>query len=163
STPELNPNLVRIYLDAQHDYLEDRIYLLGALVVACKDDTPTGRRAVVRMTNGPPDSAAKERQLFVTSTRELVQAVVDLAAPVPGTVQGPVIRLPGQAGHRRHVRVVHAPVSIQQFRPVGVRLRRLEATAQAETGPRRRVRRLPGGHAGPAASLPGEAAGGLGT
>src|SRR5439155_7104811 len=28
-----NPNLVRVYLDAQHDYLEDRIYLLGALVV----------------------------------------------------------------------------------------------------------------------------------
>ena len=31
STPELNPNLVRIYLDAQHDYLEGRVYLLGAL------------------------------------------------------------------------------------------------------------------------------------
>ena len=45
STPDLNPNLVRIYLDAQHDYLEDRVYLLGALVVACKDGTPVGRKS----------------------------------------------------------------------------------------------------------------------
>src|SRR5262249_56046958 len=63
STPELNPNLVRIYVEAQHDYLEERVYLLGALVVACKDGTPVSRRSVVRMTSGPPDSAAKERQL----------------------------------------------------------------------------------------------------
>jgi hypothetical protein len=80
STPELNPNLVRIYIDAQHDYLEERVYLLGALVVACKDGTPANRRAVVRMTNGPPDSVAKERKLFVDWTRDLVKAVVDLAA-----------------------------------------------------------------------------------
>ena len=79
STPDLNPNLVRIYIDAQHDYLEDRVYLLGALVVACKDGTPVGRKAVVRMTDGPPDTVAKERQLFVDWTRDLVQAVVDLA------------------------------------------------------------------------------------
>src|SRR5215470_13260130 len=86
STPDLNPNLVRIYIEAQHDYLEERIYLLGALVVACKDGTPVGRRSVVRMTSGPPDSAAKERQLFVDWTRGLVQAVVDLA--VSGEPEG---------------------------------------------------------------------------
>ena len=86
STPELNPNLVRIYLDAQQDYLEDRVYLLGALVVACKDGTPVGRTAVVRMTDGPPDTVAKERQLFVDWTRDLVQAVVDLA--VSGAPEG---------------------------------------------------------------------------
>ena len=40
--------------------------LRGALVVACKAGTPVGRRAVVWMTSGPPDSAAKERQLFVS-------------------------------------------------------------------------------------------------
>jgi hypothetical protein len=79
STPDLNPNLVRIYIDAQHDYLEDRTYLLGGLVVACKDGTPVNRRAVVSLTDGPPDSEAKERQLFIDWTRELVQAVVDLA------------------------------------------------------------------------------------
>ena len=79
SRPGLNPNLVRIYLDAQHDYLEDRIYLLSALVVACEGGVPVGRRSVIRVTDGPPDSAAKERDLFVAWTRELVQAVVDLA------------------------------------------------------------------------------------
>src|SRR5262249_40970140 len=79
STPELNPNLVRLYVEAQHDYLEERVYLLGVLVVACQDGTPVGRRSVVRMTSGPPDSAAKERQLFVDWTRELVKAVADLA------------------------------------------------------------------------------------
>src|SRR5205814_2098785 len=40
SKPDLNPNLVRIYLDAQQDYLEGRVYLLGALVVACQDGSP---------------------------------------------------------------------------------------------------------------------------
>jgi hypothetical protein len=79
STPELNPNLVRIYVEAHHDYLEGRIYLLGALVVPCKDGTPVCKKAVVKMTDSPPDSAAKERQLFVDWTRELVKAVADLA------------------------------------------------------------------------------------
>ena len=36
-----NPNLIRIYLDAQHDYLLDRIYLLGALVVASEGGVET--------------------------------------------------------------------------------------------------------------------------
>src|SRR5262249_35608606 len=49
STPDLNPNLVRIYLDAQQDYLEDRVYLVGALVVACQGGTPVGKKAVVRL------------------------------------------------------------------------------------------------------------------
>ncbi len=79
SRPDLNPNLVRIYLDAQHDYFEDRVYLLGALVVACKDGVPVGRRAVMSMTDGPPDSAAKERQLFVDWTHDLLKALLDLA------------------------------------------------------------------------------------
>ncbi len=79
SKPDLNPNLVRIYIDAQHDYLEGRVYLLGALVVACKDGSPVGRQAAVRLTDGPPDTAAKERQLFVDWTHDLLKAVIDLA------------------------------------------------------------------------------------
>src|SRR5262249_39933280 len=83
STSERNPNLVRVYAGAQHDYLHDRIYLLGALVVACKDGRPdtARRRAVVRMTDGPPEKASQERDLFVEWARELVQVVVELAAP----------------------------------------------------------------------------------
>jgi hypothetical protein len=79
SQPDLNPNLVRVYMDAQHDYLEGRVYLLGALVVACKDGVPVNRRAVVRLTDGPPDTAAKEGRLFVDWTRDLLRAVVELA------------------------------------------------------------------------------------
>jgi hypothetical protein len=79
SKPDLNPNLVRIYLDAQQDYLEGRVYLLGALVVACKDGTPVAKRSVVHMTDGPPDSVSKERQLFVEWTKELLKAVVEIA------------------------------------------------------------------------------------
>jgi hypothetical protein len=79
SRPDLNPNLVTIYLDAQQDYLEGRVYFVGGLVVAREDGSPVGRRAVVRLTNGPPDTATKERQLFQTWTKELLQAVVELA------------------------------------------------------------------------------------
>ncbi len=77
--PDLNPNLIQIYVDAQHDYLEDRIYLLGAHVVANGNGEPVGSRTVIRSTDGPPDSQAKEQQLLVVWTRDLVQAVVDLA------------------------------------------------------------------------------------
>jgi hypothetical protein len=79
SKPELNPNLVTVYLDAQQDYLEGRVYLLAALVVARRDGSPVGRRAVVRLTDGPPDTTAKERELFQGWTKELLKAVVELA------------------------------------------------------------------------------------
>jgi hypothetical protein len=68
-----------IYLDAQQDYLEGRVYLLGALVVARKDGSPVGKRAVVHLTDGPPDTAAKERRLFQTWTKELLKTVIELA------------------------------------------------------------------------------------
>ncbi|OWK45505.1 Superfamily I DNA and RNA helicases and helicase subunits-like [Fimbriiglobus ruber] len=79
SKPDINPNLVRIFLDAQQDYLEGRVYLLGALVVACKDGSPVGRKAVVHLTDGPPDTAAKERELFQGWTKELLKTVIELA------------------------------------------------------------------------------------
>ena len=80
SKPDLNPNLVWVYLDAQVDHLEGRVYLLGALVVACRDGKPVARQSIVSITGGPPDTAAKERDLFVGWTRDLVKAVTDLAA-----------------------------------------------------------------------------------
>jgi len=81
SRPDLNPNLVWVYADAQFDYLEGRLYLLGALVVACENGEPVRRRTVVKMTAGPPDTAAAERDLFVGWTRDLLAAVGELAAP----------------------------------------------------------------------------------
>jgi hypothetical protein len=79
SRSDLNPNLVRIYLDAQYDYLEGRVYLLGALVVASKDGMPVARRSVVHLTVGPPQDAAAERTLFQEWTKGLVEAVGELA------------------------------------------------------------------------------------
>lgn len=81
--PDLNPNLVWVYVDAQYDHLCERVYLLGASVVGCRAGVPdpARRRVVVRMTDGPPDAAAAERELFVGWTRDVVRAVAELAAP----------------------------------------------------------------------------------
>lgn len=81
STPTQNPNLVRVYLDAQHDYTHDRIYLVGALVTACQNGRVEQRGTVVRMTEGPPDTPEKERALIEEWARETLRMVVELAAP----------------------------------------------------------------------------------
>jgi hypothetical protein len=80
---EQNPNLVRIYLDAQQDYLQDRVYMLGALVVASEQgiEVPERRRSVVRMSDGPPDSNGKEEVLFVDWIEATLRALVEVAAP----------------------------------------------------------------------------------
>jgi hypothetical protein len=49
---EQNPNLVRIYVDAQHDYLHDRIYLLG---VARRRLGARRRAAHAAAQHRPPD------------------------------------------------------------------------------------------------------------
>lgn len=82
SSPDHNPNLVKIYVDAQHDYLQDRVYLLGSLVVAYEGgQEKAARRSVVRMTAGPPDTLEKERDLLVEWIEETLRSVVELAAP----------------------------------------------------------------------------------
>lgn len=81
--PDHNPNLVRVYLDAQHDYLNDRIYLLGALVAGCDqgEESPARRRSIVELTDGPPETLEAERALFVRFTRAVIEAVAEVAAP----------------------------------------------------------------------------------
>jgi len=76
-----NPNLVRVYIDAQHDYLHDRLYMLGALVVACEGGVERADRrcGVVRLTSGPPADAADEEALLRAWIDETVRAVVELA------------------------------------------------------------------------------------
>ncbi len=76
SAPGHNANLVRVYLDAQHDYLNDRIYMLGALVVACEDGAPVRRRSIVRLADGPPETNERERDLFESWINETVSAIV---------------------------------------------------------------------------------------
>ncbi|NTU84954.1 MAG: AAA family ATPase, partial [Chloroflexales bacterium] len=79
----LHPNLVRVYLDVQHDYLHDRVYLLGALVAACAggQEDPARRRSIVCMSDGPPEQPAQERDLLVAWVADTVRAIVELAAP----------------------------------------------------------------------------------
>lgn len=85
-----NPNLLRIYIDAQHDYLHDRIYLLGALVVASENGEIARRRHIVHLATQPlgaigelgdDQSDAREAELFLGWSRELLAAVYELAAP----------------------------------------------------------------------------------
>jgi hypothetical protein len=79
STPDLHPNLIRIYIEAQHDFVQDRVYMLGALVVANADGIPVRQKHIVQMTDGPPDSPAKEAALFGLWIEETLEAVVTLA------------------------------------------------------------------------------------
>lgn len=79
STPELHPNLIRVYVEAQHDFVQDRVYLLGALVVANAEGVPVRRQHVVHLSDGPPDTPEKEAALFAAWIKETLEAVVTLA------------------------------------------------------------------------------------
>jgi predicted RecB family nuclease len=83
SGEDLHPNLVRVYIDTQHDYLNDRIYMVGALVVASNNgkEEPARRRSIVRMTPVPPTSNEIERALLLDWIRETLRAIVKVAAP----------------------------------------------------------------------------------
>lgn len=78
-----NPNLVRIYIDAQHDYLHDRLYLLGALLVGNEEGEPQPdrRRHVVSIANQPPSTTEIERDLIVDWLERLMAALSEVAAP----------------------------------------------------------------------------------
>ncbi|NTV64183.1 MAG: DNA helicase, partial [Oscillochloris sp.] len=78
---DLHPNLVRVYLDAQHDYLNDRVYLLGALVTACVAglERPERRRSMVQLCPHPPRDPTDERDLLLGWVAATVRAIVELA------------------------------------------------------------------------------------
>jgi hypothetical protein len=78
--PQRYPDLVKVFLDAQHDYIEDRVYLLAALVAG-----PEKTVEVVDMTAAPPDTAA-EQALLITWLTRLLPAI----AAVAGTTQAPL-------------------------------------------------------------------------
>ncbi len=73
------PDLVKIFLDVQTDYLEDRVYLAGALVVG-----PEGRESVVRMTPGVPQEET-ERTLLLDWVAGIFAAVDKVAADPTAT------------------------------------------------------------------------------
>lgn len=77
----LNANMVFVYLDAQHDYLEDRLYLVGAQVVAAEGGYPARQRHVVHMTEGPPRSPEDEQALLLGWLQTLLRTLVAIASP----------------------------------------------------------------------------------
>jgi AAA domain/PD-(D/E)XK nuclease superfamily len=74
-----HPNLVMVYVDAQYDALHERLYLLGARVVAHRGGKPLAERNIVELTSGPPVSATIEQSLFSAWSRKLLEAVCSLA------------------------------------------------------------------------------------
>jgi len=91
SDAKQNPNLIRVYIDTQHDYLEDRIYMLGARVAACAGGVPVRSKNIVHLADGPPDSAERERRLFVRWINDLLRTVVQLAEPdADGQARAPI-------------------------------------------------------------------------
>lgn len=68
-----HPSLVKIYLDAQHDYLADRIYMLAALVKGLH-----GAETVVFSTEGPP-SDESERLLLIQWVINVIAALERVA------------------------------------------------------------------------------------
>jgi hypothetical protein len=57
--PATHPGLVRVFVDAQRDYLKDKLYLVAARVAG-----PSAVAEIVEMTEGPPD-AEGERAMLV--------------------------------------------------------------------------------------------------
>lgn len=69
-----HPGLVRVFVDAQRDYIEDKLYLLAARVTG-----PRASAEVVEMTGAPPDLEA-ERALLVRFVQRLLPEVARCAA-----------------------------------------------------------------------------------
>lgn len=69
---EEHPQLVKIFFDAQHDYIQNRMYLLAALVSG-----PNGSQQVVRITSEPPTDATEQALLedWVLSVLQAARAV----------------------------------------------------------------------------------------
>ena len=82
-SPDHNPNLVRIFIDAQHDNQNNRIYMIGSLVTASEQGEvrPDRRKLIVHSVDRPPDTELAERELLLNWIDETMRAVVDLASP----------------------------------------------------------------------------------
>src|SRR5256714_1495853 len=72
--PAEHPGLVRVFVDAQRDYIEDKLYLVAARVAG-----PRESAEIVEMTLAPPD-ADSERAMLVRWLQALLPAVARAAA-----------------------------------------------------------------------------------
>jgi hypothetical protein len=71
SLPDTNnyPDLLKVFVDAQRDHVQDRLYLLAALVTG-----PKGSFKTVEMTNAPPDTE-DEKRLLIRWMQALLPAI----------------------------------------------------------------------------------------
>ncbi len=73
------PDMVKIFLDVQTDYLEDRVYLAGARI-----NGPKGSRSIVKMTEDVPQ-AESERELLLNWVAGIFEAVCEVAEDMTAT------------------------------------------------------------------------------
>lgn len=75
---DVNPDLVKIFLDAQHDYVQDRLYLVSARVQG-----PRGVLLPIRMTERPPTT--EDEAGIVTGLVQDILAAIPHVARTPDT------------------------------------------------------------------------------
>jgi hypothetical protein len=74
------PNLVKVFIDTQRDHLEDRLYLVSALVVGTCSSAQ-----IIESTDAPPDTEAERALLVAWVSRllpQIARAADSTAAPV---------------------------------------------------------------------------------
>lgn len=71
---EEHPGLIKIFFDAQRDYLQDRVYLISALVIG-----PRGQKTIVSCSESPPGDGL-EKELLIGWVRDVIGAVREVAA-----------------------------------------------------------------------------------
>jgi hypothetical protein len=74
------PNLIKVYVDAQRDHLEDKVYLLSALVAG-----PSGASEIVENTPTRPDTNS-ERELLTRWVARLLPAIAKVADSISAPV-----------------------------------------------------------------------------
>jgi hypothetical protein len=60
-----HPNLIKVFFDAQHDYLQDRIYMINSYIVG-----PDGEIELCEVTNDIPD-AKSEREILISWIKKI--------------------------------------------------------------------------------------------
>lgn len=79
SSPEQHPNLVRLFIELQHDFVQDRVWQLAALVVANVAGIPTRRKHIVHSASTPPETPEQESALFARWIEETILTIAELA------------------------------------------------------------------------------------
>lgn len=76
-----DPNLVLVYVDVQHDYVSDRLYLLGSRIVAYRDGAESRERirTIVELARGPVEDDVAEAALLTDWIDRTLGAIADLA------------------------------------------------------------------------------------